>query len=465
MKPTSDRKDLDGGWGWVVVFGSSITLMLVVGIDFALGPFFVELQRYYQATSAEISWIMSLGSALKLCVGPIAGALSRRFGARIVVMAVGALSTIGYLSCSFATGIVYLYISYGVFTASILGVAFAPTVSLIGEYFEKKYALANGMAFLCTGIGGFVLTLIFQAAIDHYGWRGAYIILAGINSQICVCSALFRPPTHRQRREEKEVENGGNTKVGRKLLDISLFREFPTYTVVLASEWPLAVALYATVVHLAPRAVFLGMTANQAALIVSVFGITGTFGRLHGFLIDKNYVSAINLYRSSIIVAGITSACSPFLTDFPGSMVHGAILGFCVGVYLPLFSVLFREIVGQENLVTAFGYGTAVMAAGVLIAPPMAGWIFDATGDYHNPYYAGGCFFFVSALITVAKNIIELKQSKRQEETKRSEHACESHDDNTNPVENNSNVVSTSLTVENTQKVPGLNDSNIESIA
>ncbi|XP_077980087.1 monocarboxylate transporter 13-like [Glandiceps talaboti] len=429
-------KDIDGGWGWVIVVSSLFVLMLVLGTDLSLGPYFVELQRYFQATSAEVSWIMSLAWAVKFSVGPVANILNRRYGTRLVVMVAGVVSTLGCLSCAFVTKLTHLYITYSVFTAFPLGLIFAPTTSLIGEYFDKKYALANGLAFMGTGIGSFILPLLFQALIVQYGWKGSYIVVAGLNANLCVCGALFRPRVTKANMASpvtSSISDGnGNQHHSRtwlsncrqncdnmiSSLDFALFRDFKVFGLEVLSTFLMSFGLFGTTIHLAPRAVFLGMDANQAAVVMSSFGIAGIVSRMHGFLIDKNVVSALKMYRYSLLLASIVSLCSPLFTTFPGSIVHGAALGFCQGVYLPLLNVVLRETVGQDRFISAFGIATVSMVVGILTGGPVAGWMYDVTGNYHYSYFIGGSFFFASAAVTLVIGIINQRDQTKESDNR-----------------------------------------------
>lgn len=53
--------------------------------------------------------------------------------------------------------------------------------------------MANAMASAGECIFTFVLTPLFQLLIDNYSWRGALVILGGLQLNLCVCGMLLRP--------------------------------------------------------------------------------------------------------------------------------------------------------------------------------------------------------------------------------------------------------------------------------
>lgn len=68
-----------------------------------------------------------------------------------------------------------------------------PTVTMVGLYFEKKRPVANALASTGECILTFVLTPLFQLLINSYSWRGALLILGGLQLHLCVCGMLLRP--------------------------------------------------------------------------------------------------------------------------------------------------------------------------------------------------------------------------------------------------------------------------------
>lgn len=63
----------------------------------------------------------------------------------------------------------------------------------MGCYFQRRKALAYGVAMSGSGIGTFVLAPVVQMLIQLYSWRGALLVLSGFVANLCVCGALLRP--------------------------------------------------------------------------------------------------------------------------------------------------------------------------------------------------------------------------------------------------------------------------------
>lgn len=50
----------DGGWGWLILFGSMLVNILVPGTVKSFGVLFVDFLEVYEATPAEAAWIPAL---------------------------------------------------------------------------------------------------------------------------------------------------------------------------------------------------------------------------------------------------------------------------------------------------------------------------------------------------------------------------------------------------------------------
>ena len=63
----------------------------------------------------------------------------------------------------------------------------------VSEYFLTKRPLATSISSCGSSAGTFVFGFLYRVCIDHYGWRGALLVFAGLMLNGVVCGALFRP--------------------------------------------------------------------------------------------------------------------------------------------------------------------------------------------------------------------------------------------------------------------------------
>lgn len=70
---------------------------------------------------------------------------------------------------------------------------YLPAIVMVGYYFDKRRALATGIAVCGSGIGTFIMAPLATFLLDLLTWRGANIVLGAILLNGVVFGALYRP--------------------------------------------------------------------------------------------------------------------------------------------------------------------------------------------------------------------------------------------------------------------------------
>lgn len=193
--PCSDSMPMrdapDGGWGWVIVFASFMISLISDGISLSSGTIFVELLDYFEESKSKTSWVLSIILSMPSLAGPIASYLTDRYGCKIICVLGAILASTGFVISFAATSLSFLYFT---FTVSGFGLALClvTSVVIVPYYFEKKQSLATGLSVCGTGIGTFLFPPLVSYLLENYGWRGAFLILAGFFLNIAVFGCLMR---------------------------------------------------------------------------------------------------------------------------------------------------------------------------------------------------------------------------------------------------------------------------------
>lgn len=183
----------DGGWGWVVVAASFMCNMVVDGIIFSCGMLLPELKKAFNASMTEVSWVSSLLGGFYLIVGPFVSALANAYGFRTVCILGAIISASAFSLSYFATSIYYLHFTFGIIGGTGFGFIYVPAVIATGFYFEKRRALATGIAVCGSGIGTFIFAPLNTYLMSTIGWRSACLVYAGISLSCAVFGLAFRP--------------------------------------------------------------------------------------------------------------------------------------------------------------------------------------------------------------------------------------------------------------------------------
>ncbi|KAF6032580.1 hypothetical protein EB796_009181 [Bugula neritina] len=160
----------------------------------------------FSTTIAKASLSNSFLCGVYQLVGPIAGALVNAFGCRKVGIVGSIIAAIAFILSTFSKSIYVFQWTYGIMGGFGFGLMYLPAVIGVGFYFEKRRALATGIAVCGTGIGTFAMAPFASFLLTHLDWINAHYVLAGLLLQGCIFSSLMRPLTGRRRKPPKEAD-------------------------------------------------------------------------------------------------------------------------------------------------------------------------------------------------------------------------------------------------------------------
>ncbi|XP_070161969.1 monocarboxylate transporter 12 [Polyergus mexicanus] len=185
---------LDGGYGWVVVFGAFFVQFWVTGLVKSYGVLYVEVMETFKDSSASVaSWIPAILTCLCLALAPITSMLCQKYSCRTVVFVGGLFCALGLTTSYFATRLIHLFFTFGVLTGIGGGLSTTPGIILVSQYFDKHRALANGICVSGTAAGSFMFPLLIELLVKDFGFHGTILLLGGCMLHVCVSATLYRP--------------------------------------------------------------------------------------------------------------------------------------------------------------------------------------------------------------------------------------------------------------------------------
>lgn len=140
----AETESLDGGWGWAVVAASFTAHVIADGFGFSFGVLFTELLVVFGETKSRTAWIGSLFVSVPAICGPVAGALTTRFGCRWTTIVGAVIASVGCFASAFTNNIGQLCFTFGIVAGFGLALVYVPAVIVVAFYFEKNRAFATG---------------------------------------------------------------------------------------------------------------------------------------------------------------------------------------------------------------------------------------------------------------------------------------------------------------------------------
>jgi OFA family oxalate/formate antiporter-like MFS transporter len=279
---------------------------------------------------------------------------------------------------------------------------FALTIPVtIAVWFERRFALALGIAWSGWHVGGMALAPVTAWIIAHYGWRGACVALAGTLLTLALAPALWvlrvRSPAERGLAVDGSALDGAvigndasfmvgsrrdNARVGhaglRSLLRAPAFWLIAVATVFFYSAYGGLLAHQTAIVQSA------GYSMQTASLVLgSTAGFAALGGLTIGWALDRYPLMPIAVLVHGLLIAGASALlfvswvlCTPML------VAYAACFGLTIGGSDIFFVKLMRRAFPEVSVAHTYSAWYCVELLTLFLAPIAAGWVFDQSGNY-----------------------------------------------------------------------------------
>lgn len=367
------------------------------GVVYSFAAFFRAFQVEFGAPRAHVSMVFSLCAFLYFLLGAPAGMLADRFGPRRVSLVGAAVLTLGLVGASFAPSLTVLYVTYSVCIGVGVGLTYVPSVGAVQPWFNHRRAFATGIA--VSGIGASNLLVPPLAAwwIELYGWRGAYLVLAGfafVLAGIAACVIDNDPDRKERRLGERPSEWPPSEPLPGQTLAEALRSK--VFWVLYGSLFLPTIGVFVPMVHLAPYATDLGHSEAAGVMLVSLIGLGSLIGRFCiGGLADRlGRVQSLALMYAGLGSCFVAWWLSQGLLAL-GLMSVG--MGLFYGGFVATMPAVVMDMFGGRAVSAIIGWLYTAPGIGTLIGPTLAGYAFDRMGSYDAPILGAALLSFAGA--------------------------------------------------------------------
>jgi MFS family permease len=371
------------------------------GIFFGPGPMLVAgLGLLMTAVSKEYGWSRTMFSAVPLIAAwtsafssPFFGRAIDHFGLRRVMLPATFFFGVSFLGVGLLSHETWHFFA-AYFIIGLAAGAQGPVGynKALSQWFSRKRGLVMALvAAIGSGLGYAIMPPVYNAIIEHYGWRMAYfVVTAGI---VGVSFTLSFFLLHERKSPVAKHEEGA-----------ALHATGVSRNEALASPafWQLALGLflasnafYGTLVHLFPMLLDRGIDRALATGALSTVALGAISGQVcAGILLDRFNTPKVALL---FFIVGLSGVILLHHGSSRSLILPGAIfLGFGQGAELSVIAYLITRIFGLRSFGTLYGliYAGANAAAG--LGPLMMGIGFDRTGSYTLALYVLEAFLLVT---------------------------------------------------------------------
>jgi MFS family permease len=400
---------MNPGYRWVIVGAGALMTCVGIGAMFSLAVYLAPMSVETGWSRAGISSAMTLDFLTMGVAGFGWGALSDRFGTRIVVLSGAVLLGTGLLLASRATSLLEFQLVYGILVGLAAGSFFAPMIAAATLWFENNRSLAVSLVSAGMGVAPMTISPFARWLISNYDWRVAMATI-GIAAWILLIPAalLVRKPPVASSAGAASARAG---EAGGAGMSATQALRSPQFAVLALTFFFCCAAHSGPIFHMVSYAISCGVPAMAAVSIYSLEGLSGLGGRLLlGVLADR--LGAKPVLIAGLLVQALAIATYLFVNRLGEFYALSVIFGTAYGGVMPLYAVLAREYFGQRIMGTVFGAATMASSLGMAIGPLGGGFVFDTFNAYSWLYI--GSFSLGLGAMAVAFAFPPLPRSRDQ---------------------------------------------------
>ena len=260
---------------WVIVAAGALMTCVALGAMFSLAVFLDPMATATGWSRAGISAGMTLNFII-MGIGAFAwGAISDRFGIRIVVLTGAVMLGLGLFLASRAQSLMAFQLTYGILVGLAASAFFAPMMAATTAWFDTQRSLAVSLVSAGMGVAPMTISPLARWLLTTYDdWRLAMLIIGVLAWALLLPAALLvrRPPAPAASAQSPGVPKEAP---GMSVHDALRSRQF----IILGLTFFACCAAHSgPIFHMVSYAMACGLAPMAAVSVYSVEGLAGLGG-------------------------------------------------------------------------------------------------------------------------------------------------------------------------------------------
>jgi MFS family permease len=362
-------------YGWVIVAVGIVVTCVGFGAMMSLSVFLPPMADAMGWSRTGIA-TAALLNFLSMSAGAFAwGALSDRFGTRLVVLSGGLLLGLGLVTASQASTLAWFQVLFGVIVGVGAGSLYAPMTATTTRWFTRHRTLAVALVSAGLSFGTTFMAPFARWLITSYDWRTAMLVMGDLVWLVVVPAALLvrNPPALPPAAATAAADEPG--------LTVAQALRTPQFAAIAFTHFACCAAHSGPIFHMVANAIDHGVSAMAAATVLSAAGVASFSGKIVcGLVADR-----AGAKRTLVVGLAIQAlAISLYLVtrQLGGFYAVALLFGFAYGGVMPLYAVVVREYFGVRIVGATFGAVSTAATLGMALGPVAGGWLYDGFGSY-----------------------------------------------------------------------------------
>jgi len=376
--------------------------VMTFGIATPLAAFGVSLPVLAEAfgwSRGAISTALSINLVLGGLAGFGVGALSDRFGPRVLLVPTVALAGTGFALVSTVGALWQLYLFVGVLSGLGMSSFYLLSATTVTHWFDERRGLALALVLVGFNLGYIGGGPLAAWLITTAGWRSAYAMLGGGCGLLALLAALYvrlprpseatalRLPSARDHAPDHPTDGPTGGPTGRRGATLAEALVDPRQWS-LNFAWLLLGGLaFMLTVHIVPFARDHGVSLGGASLALTAYGVGSVVGRVTAGALSDRIGTGLTM-RIAFTVQIVSLVALLWLPS--RETLLGSLAGFGAGFAAAdtMIAKAIPDVFGMRAIGAIMGVLTLGWRAGAALGPVGAGFLYDATGSYAVPFGA-----------------------------------------------------------------------------
>ncbi|MCG7344009.1 MFS transporter [Sporosarcina sp. ACRSL] len=392
--------------GWLLAVQIAVAI-----VGRSLAPLGALIGTDIELTNAQIGLLPAALYLGQLFIGLPSGFISDKWGSRHLLLILGLVLGFSFVffSFSYSLGLILVFLFVGG-----LGFGTIHTTTNLGIVYWfplKRRGTAMGIKQMGMTFGSALASLILLPIAIQIGWRLAILIASLLLITISIFAFIYY-------RDSPEKNVAGTPKLTiqlflRRLKEI--IRNKTLWKISLSAaglsgiqiSWNTFIIIYA---HDKFQ-----MNLAMAGLLLVFSEVSGSFGRIawgviSDFIFNGNRKIIFMIIALLTFITSVTVAVLPSQTPLFIIFFISCIFGFCVSGFNGIWMNMASESTTKNLAGTATGFSLMIGSLGIVLVPPLFGWIVDKTSTYEFAWFSlGGLSLLILLLSFFTRRLSEVK--------------------------------------------------------
>ncbi|KAF5282491.1 hypothetical protein FQR65_LT14261 [Abscondita terminalis] len=231
-------------------------------------------------------------------------------------------------------------------------------------------------------------------------YRGAILNIPKYRLRASSCPDIYRNSMITLSPEIEEKWYSGIIDILKSIVDFSLFLEFH-FLILNVSTIFLYTWFIVPYFYLAEHLTRNGYSESEASVVISVIGVTNTIGMIGlGWAGDQPWLHISKTYAVCLILCGISCTSMMLFTDtYVMLLISAACFGLFFSSNYSFTPALVVDIISLDKFTNAYGLILLSQGIGNLLGPPLAGLLFDLTGNWEQSFWQAGLWIVIAGIL------------------------------------------------------------------